>query len=78
MRRSGDRPRIDVKLVAVSDGSQRWSQRYDRPISDVFRVQDEIASEVVLALKARLMESSSLDQALTQSDAAHNLLLAGC
>jgi len=77
VRRSGDRLRIDVKLVAVSDGSQRWSQRYDRPISDVFRVQDEIASEVVLALKARLMESSSLDQALTQSDAAHNLLLEG-
>jgi TolB-like protein len=77
VRRSGDRLRIDVKLVAVSDGSQRWSQRYDRPISDVFRVQDEIASEVVLALKARLIESSSLDQALTRSDAAHNLLLEG-
>jgi TolB-like protein/Tfp pilus assembly protein PilF len=83
LRRSGDRLRIDVKLVAASDGSQRWSQRYDRPISDVFRVQDEIASEVVLALKARLVESgslvesSSLDQTLTRSEAAHNLLLEG-
>ncbi|HUO79689.1 MAG TPA: TIR domain-containing protein, partial [Steroidobacteraceae bacterium] len=77
VRRSGDRLRIDVKLLSVADGAQRWSQRYDRPISDVFRVQDEIASEVVLALKARLLESSALDQALTRSDAAHNLLLEG-
>jgi TolB-like protein len=38
VRRSGDQLRVDVKLVAASDGTDRWSQRYDRRISDIFQI----------------------------------------
>jgi TolB-like protein len=75
VRRSGDQLRVDVKLVAASDGTDRWSQRYDRRISDIFQIQDEIATEVALALKGRFVEVP--DQARTESNAAHNFLLEG-
>jgi TolB-like protein len=75
VRRSGDQLRVDVKLVAAADGTDRWSQRYDRRISDIFQIQDEIATEVALALKGRFVEVP--DQARTESNAAHNLLLEG-
>jgi TolB-like protein len=77
VRRSGDELRVDVKLVTAADGTDRWSQRYDRHISDIFKLQDEIATEVILALKARLVDAASPDEARTRSDAAHNLLLEG-
>ena len=77
VRRAQDQLRIEVKLVSAADGAQRWSQRYDRGIGDVFKVQDEIANETALALKARLVEGNSPEQAATHSADAHNLLLEG-
>src|SRR5688572_3729236 len=56
VRKSGSRLRITVQLVKVSDGYHLWSERYDRELTDVFAVQDEIATAI--ALKLRL----SLDQ----------------
>lgn len=77
VRRSGNQLRIDVKLVSASDGSQRWSQRYDRRTSEVFKIQDEIAADVVLALKSRLAKLDLPDNALTANGAAHDLFLEG-
>ena len=51
VRRSGDRLRITAQLVGVGDGSHLWSEKYDRPGTDVFAVQDEIALAVVENLK---------------------------
>lgn len=56
VRKSGSRLRITVQLVKVSDGYHLWSERYDRELTDVFAVQDEIATAI--ALKLRL----SIDQ----------------
>ncbi len=50
VRRSEDRLRVAVQLVDASDGSSRWSQIYERSANDVFKVQDEIAKDVVRAL----------------------------
>jgi TolB-like protein/tetratricopeptide (TPR) repeat protein len=51
VQQSGQRLRILVQLVRTSDGAQLWSQRYDRPVADVFDVQDDVASQVARALE---------------------------
>ena len=47
VRKSGDTLRITAQLIRASDSSHLWSQTYDRPMTDVFKVQDEIAAAVV-------------------------------
>jgi serine/threonine protein kinase/tetratricopeptide (TPR) repeat protein len=54
VRRAGDRVRIAVRLVKAEDGSQVWSESYDRDLRDIFALQTEIASSVVRALDTRL------------------------
>jgi tetratricopeptide (TPR) repeat protein len=55
IRRSGDRIRVTAQLVRADNGFHLWSQTYDRDLSDVFKVQDEIANAVVQALQISLM-----------------------
>jgi TolB-like protein/Flp pilus assembly protein TadD len=50
---------LAVEMVNVSDGSQIWGETYNRPLSDIFRVQEEIASELSEKLR---MELSSEDR----------------
>jgi eukaryotic-like serine/threonine-protein kinase len=54
VRRAGDRIRVTAQLITAADGSHLWSERYDRPITDVFAMQDEIASAITTALKGKL------------------------
>jgi serine/threonine-protein kinase len=54
VRRAGDRLRISVQLVSVLDGYQCWSQTYDRPMTDVFALQEEIARAIASALQVQL------------------------
>ena len=51
VRKSGNRLRITAQLMAVADGYQLWSERYDRELVDVFAVQDEIASAIAERLQ---------------------------
>lgn len=55
VRKAGDRVRITAQLVKVQDGYHLWSQTYDREVTDIFAVQDEIAAAVVEALRLRLL-----------------------
>jgi TolB-like protein len=55
VRKSGDRLRITAQLVRADNGYHLWSESYDRKVDDIFKVQDEIAAAVVLALKASLL-----------------------
>jgi serine/threonine-protein kinase len=55
VRKSGDRVRITAQLIKVRDGYHLWSQTYDRELTDIFAVQDEIARAVVDALRLRLL-----------------------
>ncbi len=54
VRKSGKALRISAQLIRASDGSHLWSQTYDRSLSDIFKVQDEIAATVAQALEAAL------------------------
>ncbi|HEY1491396.1 MAG TPA: winged helix-turn-helix domain-containing protein [Steroidobacteraceae bacterium] len=51
VRKSGDRLRITVQLVEVASGFHKWSQRFERPVGDVFAIQDEIAESVATILR---------------------------
>jgi len=58
VRKSGDTLRITAQLIRASDSSHLWSQTYDRPLTDVFKVQDEIAAAVVSELKIKLLAAA--------------------
>ena len=62
VRKSANTLRITAQLVRASDSSNLWSQTYDRQMTDVFKVQDEIASDVVAALKVKLLPTQQLPQ----------------
>ena len=51
----GDMVRVSAELIRTADSTTIWSQRYDRPYKDLFALQDEIASAVATALKAKLL-----------------------
>ncbi len=55
VRKSGNRVRIAVQLVKVSDGYPLWSETYDRTLDDIFVVQDDIAQSVVKELRTALL-----------------------
>jgi len=55
VRKSGARIRVTAQLVESAGGSHLWSQTYDRELTDLFAVQDEIATAVVAALKLELL-----------------------
>lgn len=52
VRRAGMRLRVTVQLAKVADGYQLWSERYDRDVTDVFQIQEEIAHAVAGRLQA--------------------------
>jgi len=54
VRKSGDRVRITAQLNDVATGNQLWAERYDRDLSDVFAVQDEITEAIVAAIEPQL------------------------
>ena len=58
VRKNGNKVRITAQLIRASDGTQLWSETYDRTLEDVFKVQDEIASEVVDKLKLTLLAAA--------------------
>jgi serine/threonine-protein kinase len=58
VRRAGGRLRVTAQLVDAADGVHRWSQRYDREMSDIFAVQDDIAAAIAGALKLQLAPAS--------------------
>lgn len=65
VRKLGDTVRINAQLVKAMDGSGVWSQSYDRPYTDLFKLQDEITHAVADALKAKLLDNGD---AAIQSD----------
>src|SRR4029077_10613678 len=56
VRKAGNRVRISVQLVKVSDGFHLWSEIYDRTLEDIFAVQDDIAQSVVKELRGTLLD----------------------
>ena len=60
VRRSGARVRVTTQLTQVRHGFPLWSARFDREMSDVFELQDELATSVVAALRDKLAPNLSL------------------
>jgi TolB-like protein/Tfp pilus assembly protein PilF len=54
VRKSGNKLRITAQLIRTADSTHLWSETYDRPLDDIFAVQDEIAGAIVQALQIRL------------------------
>jgi tetratricopeptide (TPR) repeat protein len=76
-RRSGDRVRVTVQLIAVPNERHIWSQTYDRQLADIFRMQDELAQSIAEQLRIRL-DPKVLDgfaKAPTRSIEAYDLVL---
>jgi TolB-like protein/Tfp pilus assembly protein PilF len=78
IRRSGNRLRVTTQLVRADTGYHVWSETYDRDLSDVFKVQDDIANAVVQALQISLMGGPLTRQkGGTQNLEAYQLFLRG-
>lgn len=76
VRKSGNTLRISAQLIRASDASHLWSDTYDRELTDVFKVQDEIAGAVVDALKLKLLPEQALaGTGRTDNMQAHNHFL---
>jgi adenylate cyclase len=79
VRRSGDRVRISAQLVDASNGYNLWSGSYERELTDIFQLQDELARAIVQALRAELGVDAAkrLVAEQTQSPEAYNWFLRG-
>jgi serine/threonine protein kinase/tetratricopeptide (TPR) repeat protein len=54
VRRAGNRVRVTAQLIKVADESHLWSERYDRDLTDIFAIQDEISLAIATALRVKL------------------------
>ena len=78
VRRAGNRLRITVQLIDVDEGHHLWSERYDREMTDVFEVQDEITAAIVDKLRPQLLRARSRSAARHSEDPeAYALYLKG-
>src|SRR6266446_3931975 len=79
VRRAGPQLRITVQLANAADGYQLWSERYDREMTDVFAVQDEIASAIATRLRGTMHAEADRSRARggTKNLEAYELVLRG-
>lgn len=79
VRRLGDRLRISAQLIDAESGLSLWSERFDRPIADLFAVQDELVRTIAGTLAGRV-QASGTDRARRKPPAsldAYDLVLRG-
>ena len=79
VRKMGTKIRVSAQLVNVANGLQLWSDRYDREMEDVFAIQDEIAQNIVKALRVVLSEDEkrAIEKAPTDNVEAYDYYLRG-
>ena len=77
VRRAGGRVRITAQLIDGTTGDHIWAERYDRELTDIFQIQDELSKAIVDALKIRLLpaEKEAIEQRGTTNANAYNLYL---
>lgn len=75
-RTSGNALRVNVRLIDTSDGSQMWEEEYQGALSDIFKVQDSIASTVVRRVRGTFFNQSVRPAAPTAIDAYETYLAA--
>ncbi len=78
VRRAGNRLRVNAQLINAADGYHLWSQSYDREMANVFELQDDIAGEIIAALRGRLDADEAPSRGRpTDNMEAYNLYLQG-
>ncbi len=79
VRKAGTRVRVSGQLVSCNDGRHVWADRFDRDLTDIFAIQDEITHAIVEQLKVKLLpeEKKSIEHAPTASVEAYNYYLRG-
>ncbi|MER8427689.1 adenylate/guanylate cyclase domain-containing protein [Mesorhizobium sp. M1403] len=79
IRKAGDRVRVTAQLIDGLSGGHLWAERYDRELTDIFAVQDDITQQIVTALKVTLSEAekSLIVDGGTKDVNAHDLYLRG-
>jgi len=77
VRKSGSKLRITAQLINIEDGYHIWSETFEREMSDVFKIQDEISRSIVNRLKIEFEEESSVAERPTENLEAYNLYLKG-
>ena len=77
VRKAGNRVRITAQLIDGKAGDHHWADRYDRDLTDIFAIQDEISKAIVQALRVKLLpaEKKAIEQRGTSSVEAYNLYL---
>jgi adenylate cyclase len=77
VRKSGSRVRITAQLIDGATGGHVWAERYDRDLSDIFALQDEISRAIVAALKLKLLpeEKKAIEDRGTSNPEAYKLYL---
>jgi TolB-like protein/Tfp pilus assembly protein PilF len=79
VRRQDDRVRVTAQLIDARTGYHLWSDTYDRELNDIFAIQDDIATEVVRALRRTLLPADAqvISQSAKGDVEAYNLFLRG-
>ncbi|ANM11976.1 MULTISPECIES: adenylate/guanylate cyclase domain-containing protein [unclassified Rhizobium] len=79
VRKAGNRVRVTAQLIDASNGGHIWASRFDRDLTDIFAVQDELTQEIVAALKLNLThgDHDRLAQGRAVDVSAYELLLRG-
>jgi adenylate cyclase len=77
VRKSDNRVRITAQLIDGATGGHVWAERYDRDLTDIFAIQDEISKAIVAALKLKLLpeEKKAIENRGTSSAEAYDLYL---
>jgi adenylate cyclase len=77
MRKSGNRVRVTGQLIDATTGGHLWAERFDRDLTDIFAVQDDVTTHIVSALALNLNAGDRQSIAAEQTDnleAYHNFL----
>jgi adenylate cyclase len=79
VRKAGGRMRITAQLIDGSSGGHLWAERYDRDLTDIFEVQDDVTQQIVAVLKIKLSEAekSLIVDGGTKNVDAHDFFLKG-
>ena len=79
VRKAGNRVRVTGQLIDSESGTHIWADRFDRDLTDIFAVQDELTREIIAALKIKLSEAEKalIVSSGTTNVAAHDFFLRG-
>ena len=77
VQKEGNKIRVTAQLIRTADGFHLWSEKYDRDLQGIFKLQDEIANAVVKQLKPKLLTTADTIASATTSTEVYTLILQG-